>query len=114
MLKEFKEFIVCGNVMDLVVGVIIGVVFMVIVKLLVFNLINLLIGIFLGKIDLFNLVFFIGFVYFCYGFFLNEVINFLIIVFVVFLMVKGINKVMLKKEEEVVKEGLFKEEEYFG
>lgn len=114
MLKEFKEFIARGNVMDLAVGVIIGAAFTAIVKSLVSNLINPLIGIFLGKIDLSNLVFSIGSAYFRYGSFLNEVINFLIIAFVVFLMVKGINKVMPKKEEEAVKEGPSKEEEYLG
>lgn len=61
-----------------------------------------------------NLVFSIGSAHFRYGSFLNEVINFLIIAFVVFLMVKGINKVMPKKEEEAVKEGPSKEEEYLG
>ena len=114
MLKEFKEYIARGNVMDLAVGVIIGAAFTAIVKSLVSNLINPLIGIFLGKIDLSNLVFSIGSAHFRYGSFLNEVINFLIIAFVVFLMVKGINKVMPKKEEEAVKEGPSKEEEYLG
>lgn len=56
MLKEFKEFIARGNVMDLAVGVIIGAAFTAIVKSLVSDLINPLIGIFLGKIDLSNLV----------------------------------------------------------
>ena len=55
MLKEFKEFIARGNVMDLAVGVIIGAAFTAIVKSLVSDLINPLIGIFLGKIDLSNL-----------------------------------------------------------
>lgn len=85
MLKEFKEFIARGNVMDLAVGVIIGAAFTAIVKSLVSDLINPLIGIFLGKIDLSNLVFSIGSAHFRYGSFLNEVINFLIIAFVVFL-----------------------------
>ena len=97
MLKEFKEFIARGNVMDLAVGVIIGAAFTAIVKSLVSDLINPLIGIFLGKIDLSNLVFSIGSAHFRYGSFLNEVINFLIIAFVVFLMVKGINK--LRREQ---------------
>lgn len=79
MLKEFKEFIARGNVMDLAVGVIIGAAFTAIVKSLVSDLINPLIGIFLGKIDLSNLVFSIGSAHFRYGSFLNEVINFLII-----------------------------------
>ena len=63
------------------------------------NLINPLIGIFLGKIDLSNLVFSIGEAHFKFGAFLNSVINFLIIAFVVFLIVKAVNKALPKKEE---------------
>ena len=99
MLKEFKEFISRGNVMDLSVGVIIGSAFTAIVTSLVKNLINPLIGIFLGKIDLSNLVFSVGDAHFKYGSFLNSVINFLIIAFVVFLLVKGMNKIMPKPAE---------------
>ena len=99
MLKEFKEFISRGNVMDLAVGVIIGSAFTAIVTSLVKNLINPLIGIFLGKIDLSNLVFSVGDAHFKYGSFLNSVINFLIIAFVVFLLVKGMNKIMPKPAE---------------
>ena len=60
MLKEFKQFIARGNVIDLAVGVIIGAAFTAIVQSLVKNLINPLIGIFVGKIDLSNLVFKVG------------------------------------------------------
>jgi len=114
MLKEFKTFITRGNVMDLAVGVIIGAAFTAIVKSLVSDLINPLIGIFLGRIDLSNLVFSIGSAHFRYGAFLNEVINFLIIAFVVFLMVKAVNRVMPKKKEETAEESPSKEEEYLG
>ena len=100
MLKEFKEFISRGNVLDLAVGVIIGSAFTAIVTSLVENLINPLIGIFLGKIDLSNLVFSIGEAHFKFGAFLNSIINFLIIAFVVFLIVKAVNKALPKKEEE--------------
>ncbi|MGK4127975.1 large-conductance mechanosensitive channel protein MscL [Ligilactobacillus saerimneri] len=99
MLKEFKEFISRGNVLDLAIGVIIGSAFTAIVTSLVENLINPLIGIFLGKIDLSNLVFSIGEAHFKFGAFLNSVINFLIIAFVVFLIVKAVNKALPKKEE---------------
>lgn len=99
MLKEFKEFISRGNVLDLAVGVIIGSAFTAIVTSLVENLINPLIGIFLGKIDLSNLVFSIGDAHFKFGAFLNSIINFLIIAFVVFLIVKAVNKALPKKEE---------------
>lgn len=98
MLKEFKEFIARGNVMDLAVGVIIGAAFTAIVKSLVDNIINPLIGIFLGKIDFSSLVFKVGNATFKYGSFINSIINFLIIAFVVFLLVKAINKMMPAKD----------------
>ncbi|UTH91944.1 large-conductance mechanosensitive channel protein MscL [Lactobacillus acidophilus] len=100
MLKEFKQFIARGNVIDLAVGVIIGAAFTAIVQSLVKNLINPLIGIFVGKIDLSNLVFKVGDATFKYGSFINSVINFLIISFVVFLIVKAVNKITKKEEEE--------------
>ena len=99
LIKEFKQFIARGNVMDLAVGVIIGAAFTAIVKSLVDNLINPLIGIFLGQVDFSNLVFKVGNATFKYGAFINSVINFLIITFVVFLLVKSINKLMASKED---------------
>ena len=99
MLKEFKEFIARGNVMDMAVGIIVGSAFTTIVKDLVSYLINPLIGFFVGKIDLSNIVFSVGAAQFKVGAFLNAVINFLIISFVVFLLVKGVNHFSRKKEE---------------
>ena len=101
MFKEFKQFIARGNVIDLAVGVIIGAAFTSIVKSLVSNIINPLIGIFIGKIDLSNLVLKVGDATFKYGSFINSVINFLIISFVVFLIVKFMNKLAhLGKKED--------------
>ncbi|GEO74337.1 large-conductance mechanosensitive channel [Levilactobacillus namurensis DSM 19117] len=100
MLKEFKEFIARGNVMDLAVGVIVGAAFTAIVKSLVTNLINPLLGVFVGNIDFSNLVFTVGDAHFKYGAFINSVINFLIIAFVVFLLVKFLNRLVPKKPEE--------------
>lgn len=100
MIKEFKDFIARGNVVDMAVGIIIGSAFTAIVTSLVNNLINPLIGIFLGKIDLSNLVLVVGDAQFKYGLFLNSIINFLIIAFVVFLMVKTINRFRKKEEKE--------------
>lgn len=100
MLKEFKQFISRGNVIDLAVGVIIGSAFTAIVQSLVNNLINPLIGLFVGKIDLSNLVLKVGDATFKYGSFINAVINFLIISFVIFLIVKAVNKFTKKEEEE--------------
>lgn len=100
MIKEFKDFIARGNVVDMAVGIIIGSAFTAIVTSLVNNLINPLIGIFLGKINLSNMVLTVGSAQFKYGLFLNSVINFLIIAFVVFLMVKAINKFRKKEEKK--------------
>ena len=99
MLKEFKDFIARGNVVDMAVGIIVGAAFTAIVNSLVNNLINPLIGLFIGKIDLSNLVLTVGDAQFKYGLFLNAVINFIIIAFVVFLLVKFINH-FHKKEEK--------------
>ena len=100
MVKEFKEFISRGNMMDLAVGFIIGAAFTAIVNSLVKDLINPLIGLFIGKIDLSNLKFTIGDATFKYGSFLNAVINFLIIALVVFFLIKLVNKITPKKEVE--------------
>lgn len=103
MLKEFKDFIARGNVVDMAVGIIVGAAFTAIVKSLVNNLINPLVGIFLGKIDLSHLVLTVGNAQFRYGSFLNAVINFLIIAFVVFLLVKAINKFRQQTDNEPAK-----------
>ncbi|WP_119325941.1 large-conductance mechanosensitive channel protein MscL [Companilactobacillus musae] len=100
MIKEFKDFISRGNVMDLAVGVIMGAAFTAIVQSLVSNLINPLIGLFLGKIDLGSLVFKVGDATFKYGTFIESIINFLIIAIVVFLLVKVMNKIIKKRDSE--------------
>lgn len=100
MIKEFKEFINRGNVVDMAVGVIIGAAFTAIVNSLVSNIINPLIGLFVGRIDLSNLTWTIGNATFKYGNFINSVINFLIIAFVVFIMVKILNKVLPHEESK--------------
>ncbi|WP_281165576.1 large-conductance mechanosensitive channel protein MscL [Liquorilactobacillus sicerae] len=100
MIKEFKEFISRGNVIDLAVGVIIGSAFTTIVKSLVDYLINPLIGLFIGGIDFSDWVFKIAGATFRVGSFLNAVINFLIIAFVVFILVKVVNKFLVRKKNE--------------
>jgi large conductance mechanosensitive channel len=99
MLNEFKAFITRGNVLDLAVGVIIGAAFTAIVSSLVDDLINPLIGMIVGGIDFSALGFSIGEARFNVGNFINAVIKFLIIAWVVFMMVKSLNKLMPKKEE---------------
>jgi len=100
MLKEFRDFIMRGNVLDLAVGVIIGGAFTGLVTSLTKNLINPLISVFIGQTDLSGWTFKILSAQFTFGSFLNDLINFLITAFVVFLLVKAINRIMPKKPEE--------------
>lgn len=92
MFKEFKEFVMRGNVLDLAVGVIIGGAFGKIVGSLVNDILMPLIGLIIGGIDFSGLVFTFGSAKVTYGVFLNNVIDFLIIAFVIFLIVKSANK----------------------
>ncbi len=97
---EFKKFILRGNVIDLAVGVIIGAAFQAIVNSLVNDIIMPLIGIILGKIDFSSLVAEIGDAKITYGNFISAIINFLIMAFVIFLLVRAINKVSEKFEKK--------------
>ena len=99
MLKEFKDFIAKGNVMDMAVGIIIGAAFTAIVGSLVADIINPLIGLFMGGVDFAGLSASVGDAVFTYGNFIMAIINFLIIAFVVFMLVRQVNK-LKKKEEE--------------
>jgi len=102
-LKEFKEFAMRGNVLDLAVGVIIGGAFQKIVSSLVADMLTPLLGLF-GTKDLNALSFFIGEAEVKYGAFLTAVIDFIIMAFVIFVIIKLINKVAPKKKAEVVAE----------
>ncbi len=95
--KEFKEFAIKGNVMDLAVGVIIGGAFGKIVSSAVDDLIMPVIGTFIGN-DFEKLTATINGATVKYGMFIQNVVNFTIIAFVIFMMVKAINR-MKKKEE---------------
>jgi large conductance mechanosensitive channel len=110
MLKEFKDFIAKGNVMDMAVGIIIGAAFTAIVGSLVADLINPIISLFMGGVDFGGLFANLngdyatieaadeaGAAVFAYGRFIMAIINFLIIAFVVFMLVRTVNK--LKKAE---------------
>lgn len=113
MVQEFKEFAVKGNVVDLAVGVIIGGAFGKIVDSVVGDLIMPVIGAIVGKLDFSNMFVVLGSVpagnagtlealkkagvpVFAYGNFITVAVNFVILAFIIFLMVKQINK--LKKE----------------
>ncbi|MEM7490246.1 MAG: large-conductance mechanosensitive channel protein MscL [Pseudomonadota bacterium] len=99
MIQEFKDFIAKGNVMDLAVGIIIGAAFTAIVTSLVEDLINPLIGLIVGGLDFSNLTFGLGEAQFRYGAFITAVINFLIIAWVVFLLVKAVNRLKAAAEK---------------
>lgn len=114
MFKEFKEFAVKGNVVDMAVGIIIGAAFGSIVKSLVDDIIMPPIGKLIGGIDFSDLFINLsdgdytsladaqaaGAATINYGLFLNNVITFLIVAFAVFLLVKGINNLRRKEEEK--------------
>lgn len=97
MLREFREFISRGNVMDMAVGIIIGAAFTAIVNSLVEDLITPFISLFTGGIDFSGLGVRLGngedAAVFSYGNFITAVIEFLIIAWAVFLLVKGINRI---------------------
>ena len=92
MLKEFRDFAMRGNVMDLAVAVIIGVAFGAIVNSLVNDILMPLIGLVLGGIDFNALAFQVGAATVKYGAFIQAVVNFLIVAFVIFLIVRAINR----------------------
>lgn len=91
MLKEFKEFAIRGNVVDLAVAVIIGGAFGKIVTSFVDDIIMPLIGLLIGGIDFKSLAIQVGNAKITYGNFIQNVVDFLIIAFVIFLMVRAIN-----------------------
>ncbi|MBR3009619.1 MAG: large-conductance mechanosensitive channel protein MscL [Prevotella sp.] len=110
-IKEFKEFAMKGNVMDMAVGVIIGGAFGKIVSSLVDDVLMPLVGMLTGGIDVSGLAYKVMLpnpveggeplagATLKYGAFIQNVIDFLIIAFCIFLMMKAINKLMAKKEE---------------
>ena len=118
MLKEFKEFAMRGNVVDMAVGIVIGAAFGTIVKSFVDDVLMPPIGVLLGNVDFSNLFLVIkegvstgpyatleaakeaGAVTLNYGAFVNTIISFLIIAFAVFLVIKAINNLQRQKVEE--------------
>ncbi len=102
MIKEFKEFISRGNVLDLAVGVIVGGAFGKIVTSLVNDILMPIIGMILGGLDFSSLSLRVGNAKIMYGMFIQNVIDFLIIAGCVFIFVKFVNKIMHKKPETKV------------
>ena len=110
MMKEFREFAMRGNVVDMAVGIIIGGAFGKIVSSLVKDVIMPPIGILVGGVDFSNLMITlkdaagdVPAVTINYGIFFNTLIDFIIIAFAIFMMIKGMNKLQ-KKQEEAPKE----------
>ena len=104
MLKEFKDFISRGNLVDLAIAVIIGGAFGAIVSSLVNDIIMPLVGIILGGVDFGSLSIQIGEATILYGSFIQAIVNFLIIAFVLFLIVRGYNSLQAKGEAEAEEE----------
>jgi large conductance mechanosensitive channel len=116
MLKEFKEFAVKGNVVDMGVGIVIGAAFTSIVNSFVADIINPIIGVITGGIDFSDLYVNLGSGEYeslaaaqeagaptiNYGLFINAIVSFLIVAWVLFLVIKGVNR--LKREEEAAPE----------
>jgi large conductance mechanosensitive channel len=120
MFKEFKEFALKGNVMDMAVGIIIGVAFGSIIKSLVDDILMPPLGLLIGKVDFSNLFLIVkqgatagpfatlaaahnaGAVTINYGLFINTVINFLIVAFALFMVIKNMNTLRKKMEKPEV------------
>lgn len=98
-IREFKTFLNRGNVLDLAVGVIIGGAFKSIVDSLTNDILMPFIGIFIGESTFAALSFQLGGATIAFGSFVQAVVNFLIMAFVIFCLVKGINRFHRKKEE---------------
>lgn len=99
LIDEFKTFIARGNVLDLAVGVIIGGAFQSLVKSLTDNIISPILGCF-TEVDFNSYTLTIGNLNLRYGAFLTDIINFIIMAFIVFLIVKIMNRLFMKKEEQ--------------
>lgn len=114
MLKEFKDFIMRGNVLDLAIGVVMGSAFTAIVNALVENIIMPIVTAVSGNASVEDLSISIGNTTLTYGVFLQAVIDFLIIALILFFIIKGVNSLSsrLKKEEEVVEEASPSSEDY--
>lgn len=111
MVKEFKEFISKGNVVDLAVGVIVGGAFGKIVTSLVNDILMPLLGIVLGGINFTGLTLNVGSAVIAYGSFIQNIIDFLIIAFCIFMFVKFINKLTVKPKKEEAKAAPVKSDE---
>ena len=118
MIEEFKKFVMRGNVLDMAVGIIIGAAFGKIVTSFVNDVLMPPLGLLLGKVDFSNLFINLsstpaetlaeakaaGLPVIAYGAFLSSVVDFLIVAFAIFMLIRQVNRMMPKKEEEPAKE----------
>ena len=102
MLKEFKEFVMRGNVLDLAVAVIIGGAFGKIISSLVNDILMPLVGLVLGGVNFSELAFTVGAAVVKWGAFVQAIVDFIIIAFVIFMIIKAANST--KKKEEAAPE----------
>lgn len=100
MVKEFKKFISKGNVVDLAVGVVIGSAFGKIVSSLVDDIIMPLVGLIIGGIDFSGLSIKIKDASIQYGMFIQNVVDFLIVAFCIFMVIRAFNKITKKEEKK--------------
>jgi large conductance mechanosensitive channel len=103
-LKEFRDFAMKGNVLDLAIGVVIGAAFGKIVTSLVSDVLMPIIGILLGQLDFSALSLTVGESTVRYGLFLQSVIDFIIVAFCIFILIKQVNRFHKKKQEEALGE----------
>lgn len=102
MWKEFKEFVMQGNILDLAIAVVIGAAFGQIISSLVDNIITPIIGIIAGGIDFTSLVITIGEAKIGYGLFIQSIVDFIIIAFAIFFFIRILMK--FKGEKEIIEE----------
>ncbi|EAC3900523.1 large conductance mechanosensitive channel protein MscL [Listeria monocytogenes] len=112
MLVEFRDFALKGNVLDLAVAVVIGAAFGKIVSSLVDNIIMPLVGVLLGGLDFTDLSFKVGKSVIQYGAFIQSIVDFVIIVFAIFIFVKVLTSFIKKKEQTVEETPVPPTEEY--
>ena len=97
MLKEFREFAMKGNMLDLAIGIVLGAAFGAVINSIVTDIITPLIGVITGGVDFKGRAFTVNGVAINYGLFLNALLNFIIVAFALFLVVKAVNR--FRKEE---------------
>ena len=104
MIKEFRDFVMRGNVLDLAMAVVMGAAFTAIINSLVNDIIMPLIGVILGGLDFASLSVTIGSAVIAYGNFLQAVVNFLLVALVLFLVIKSINSAQKRFTKEKAEE----------